>query len=356
MTDSSGNTCFNGDYYPYGQENDYDSSCSPTYKFTGYEYDSETGNYYAYARYYNPRLGRFMSPDPFGGDILNPQSLNRYTYVINNPATLTDPSGALRPLTYGSLMGVSLGIQEDSIQFGSNWNEFSVYETQSQQLQSLFKAGQVSATLLDAEGQFLGTNTSSQLYFVGNAFSPLGVVDLVYEQQVSYQILSSPSMPPGASSAAAPGPISGHPPQTQAPQSPQCTAAQRYAAQVGGVLQRTSEDFGLITAGGGLATAIFGVGEGATFGLDTAGTITAGAVTAFAGNAAFITGTAAAAFNSFANGNLNALSSFDLTRLAGLGATLAASQLPLVGRFAEQVGYAVEQATAAAQEAQGACQ
>ena len=96
--------------------------------------------------------------------------------------------------------------------------------------------------------------------------------------------------------------------------------------------------------------------EGATFGLDTAGTITAGAVTGFATDAALITGTAAAVFNSFANGNLNALSSFDLTRLVGLGATLAASKLPFVGRFAETVGYAAEQATAAVQEAQAACQ
>ncbi len=130
VTDGAGNTCFNADYYPYGQENDYDSSCTPEYKFAGYEYDSETGNYYAYARYYNPRLGRFMSPDPVGGDILNPQSLNRYTYVINNPATLTDPSGAVLPFTYQQLMQESWGIQAGSIQFGSNWNEFDLINPQ----------------------------------------------------------------------------------------------------------------------------------------------------------------------------------------------------------------------------------
>jgi RHS repeat-associated protein len=95
VTDSSGNACFNADYYPYGQENDYSTSCSPTYKFTGYEYDSETGNYYAYARYYDPLRGRFMSPDPLGGAVGNPQSLNRYAYVLNNPTSGTDPSGLL---------------------------------------------------------------------------------------------------------------------------------------------------------------------------------------------------------------------------------------------------------------------
>ncbi|MGH9404520.1 MAG: RHS repeat-associated core domain-containing protein [Terriglobia bacterium] len=37
--------------------------------------------------------GRWLSPDPLGGDIPNPQSLNRYAYALNNPTTLTDPSG-----------------------------------------------------------------------------------------------------------------------------------------------------------------------------------------------------------------------------------------------------------------------
>ena len=37
--------------------------------------------------------GRWMTPDPLGGDITNPQSLNRYAYVLNNPTTFTDPSG-----------------------------------------------------------------------------------------------------------------------------------------------------------------------------------------------------------------------------------------------------------------------
>ena len=34
-----------------------------------------------------------MAPDPLGGDVTDPQSLNRYAYVLNNPASLADPSG-----------------------------------------------------------------------------------------------------------------------------------------------------------------------------------------------------------------------------------------------------------------------
>jgi len=38
-------------------------------------------------------MRRWLTPDPLGGDITNPQSLNRYAYVGNNPTTLTDPLG-----------------------------------------------------------------------------------------------------------------------------------------------------------------------------------------------------------------------------------------------------------------------
>jgi hypothetical protein len=37
--------------------------------------------------------GRWMTPDPLGGNITSPQSLNRYAYALNNPETLADPSG-----------------------------------------------------------------------------------------------------------------------------------------------------------------------------------------------------------------------------------------------------------------------
>ena len=60
---------------------------------TGKERDSESGLDYFGARYNSSSMGRFMSPDPLGGDLTNPQSLNRYSYVLNNPLTNTDPTG-----------------------------------------------------------------------------------------------------------------------------------------------------------------------------------------------------------------------------------------------------------------------
>jgi RHS repeat-associated protein len=48
-------------------------------------------------REYQSTQGRWVSPDPLGGDPTNPQSLNRYAYVLNNPTTLTDPLGLCSP-------------------------------------------------------------------------------------------------------------------------------------------------------------------------------------------------------------------------------------------------------------------
>ena len=48
--------------------------------------------------------GRWFTPDPLGGDIMNPQSLNRYAYALNNPTTLTDPLG-LDTIYCGSVAG-----------------------------------------------------------------------------------------------------------------------------------------------------------------------------------------------------------------------------------------------------------
>ncbi len=62
------------------------------YKYTGKELDS-TGLYYCEARYYDPQLGRFISPDTLVESLGNPQTLNRYSYVGNNPLRYTDPSG-----------------------------------------------------------------------------------------------------------------------------------------------------------------------------------------------------------------------------------------------------------------------
>jgi RHS repeat-associated protein len=66
------------------------SGSAQAYAFTGREWDAEIGLYYYRARYYDPRVGRFVGEDPIGsrgGD------LNLYAYVRSNPARYLDPFG-----------------------------------------------------------------------------------------------------------------------------------------------------------------------------------------------------------------------------------------------------------------------
>jgi len=82
-------------FYPFGEQDT--SICTSTnaitHKFTGKERDSESGLDNFGARYDASSLGRFMTPDPLGGHQEDPQTLNKYAYVRNNPTTLTDPTG-----------------------------------------------------------------------------------------------------------------------------------------------------------------------------------------------------------------------------------------------------------------------
>jgi RHS repeat-associated protein len=89
MTDESGNLVEKIKYFPFGAIR---SGGSEKHAYTGKEEDS-TGLYYYGARYYNPELRRWIQPDSVIQDIYDPQLLNRYTYVKNNPIKYTDPSG-----------------------------------------------------------------------------------------------------------------------------------------------------------------------------------------------------------------------------------------------------------------------
>jgi len=79
------------------REHDYDGT---EHLFTGKERDTESGNDYFGARYYASSMGRFMSPDwsakiepvPYS-KLDDPQTLNLYAYVTNNPLTRRDLDG-----------------------------------------------------------------------------------------------------------------------------------------------------------------------------------------------------------------------------------------------------------------------
>lgn len=63
------------------------------YRYSGYQFDDETGLYYLNARYYNPVIARFMSADTYYGRLSDPLSLNLYTYCHNEPIMYWNPTG-----------------------------------------------------------------------------------------------------------------------------------------------------------------------------------------------------------------------------------------------------------------------
>ena len=90
---SSGSKIAELRYHPWGGTR-FSSGTTPTARrYTGQIEDAAIGLYFYNARYYDPALGRFIQADTIIPDPANPQSLNRYAYVLNNPLRYTDPSG-----------------------------------------------------------------------------------------------------------------------------------------------------------------------------------------------------------------------------------------------------------------------
>jgi RHS repeat-associated protein len=95
MTSGGGKVVYaDNDYFPWGAEINLETSVD--FKFTGYWYDYGTGYNFAGMRNQSTTLGRFLSPDPAGPvafDPSDPRSLNRYTYVWNDPTNTIDSDG-----------------------------------------------------------------------------------------------------------------------------------------------------------------------------------------------------------------------------------------------------------------------
>ena len=109
--DSGGNRTTELRYYPYGAVRYNAGNQVTTYRFTGQRWDSGTALYFYNARWYDPVVGRFLAADTIVPQPGNPQSLNRYSYVLNNPLRFVDPSGhAAVDFWGGGGGGVGIGL------------------------------------------------------------------------------------------------------------------------------------------------------------------------------------------------------------------------------------------------------
>jgi RHS repeat-associated protein len=92
--------------FPFGEEAPFNIGNTERRHFTGHERDYNSGTTienteyldYMHARYYRPSMGRFLSVDPvldIKRSIREPQSWNRYGYVVNNPINRIDPDGRM---------------------------------------------------------------------------------------------------------------------------------------------------------------------------------------------------------------------------------------------------------------------
>jgi len=179
LLDENGNVMAFYDYAPFGNIMRFDENVEVAYRFTGQEYDAESGLHNYRARLYDSDLGRFCAMDAAG------QTPSRYLYAGNNPVLYVDKDGRLFGIDDLIISGVSFlagyvsyGIQTGNwgkdalasglIAAGSSW---LAYNTGGAAAGMLFSEGTSGFAIASATiGGAVGSATSSaasQLYFTG---------------------------------------------------------------------------------------------------------------------------------------------------------------------------------------------
>lgn len=93
LTDSQGEVTATYEYDPWGNITASTGKIPNPYRFTAREYEPEADIYYFRARYYSPKLGQFLTKDPYPENTSDPLTFNPYIYARNNPLTNKDPYG-----------------------------------------------------------------------------------------------------------------------------------------------------------------------------------------------------------------------------------------------------------------------
>ncbi|MEP3889928.1 MAG: RHS repeat-associated core domain-containing protein, partial [Hellea sp.] len=106
-----GDVAWNQHYTPFGEALISNAANDNQGGFTGHIKDKATGLNYMQARYYDPKIGRFLSPDP--GTFLEksyPGQFNRYAYTWNDPINANDPDGEF--VNFVAKFVIDVGLEE----------------------------------------------------------------------------------------------------------------------------------------------------------------------------------------------------------------------------------------------------
>jgi RHS repeat-associated protein len=143
-------------YTPDDQQ-EYVTLLGNPFMYTGQAYEEQTGLYYYHARFYSPRIGRFLQTDPVGYD----GGMNWYAYCRNNPVNYFDPTGLLSIAFYdGSMFEEAANDfnycfnMADACDYGMSCTEYVLYIMQNF---PLFYGG---------ENGSLDGNTIDNVYFL----------------------------------------------------------------------------------------------------------------------------------------------------------------------------------------------
>ena len=254
VTDGQGNVKARHDYLPFGEELGagigqrtvalkYDAPDSTKQKFTQKERDSESGLDYFLARYYSSAQGRFTSADEFTGgpddlfdfaehastnptfyaDIVDPQTLNKYQYALNNPLRYIDPDGhqekqsltqRLKEGASQTILGAtSAFLQDNGINVDSAGNSVGRFIGHGAALvqgvvevvqgSNLAAAGGTEAVLT---APATGTGVGALIPAAGVAVATVGVIEVVHGGAVIANTIHNASKPdPVEGSSGGPG-------------------------------------------------------------------------------------------------------------------------------------------------------
>ncbi len=198
------------DFMPFGEQLAGDSGSS--HKFTGKERDSESNLDFFGARYYGSSMGRFMTPDWAGkataipyADFVDPQTLNLYGYVRNNPLSKADADGHCYPwctVIGGAIIGGAIGGGGEII--GAKLHGQSI---DWKKVEGSAVKGAVTGAAIGLAGPEAGVAATAALGAGGNVVG--GVADRTIQGQSAKEVLSPTEVAKDAASGAVGGAIGG---------------------------------------------------------------------------------------------------------------------------------------------------